>query len=93
MIKLRYHEVKITTQVRKIKDAEGIYLTVTGFPFKPGRLMLKKFVTQERYIDFLLYVATELVATVVNAIDNQRYKHKWKPLSISYCPDCRHPAD
>ena len=35
-------------------------------------------------MDFNLYVATTLAATVVNAIDNQRYKSTWKPLSLNY---------
>lgn len=81
---MRYDEVKITKQVRKIEKVDGIFLTVTGFVYRPGKLSIKETITDEQYRDFMLYVATELAATVVNAIDNQRYKGKWKPLSMYY---------
>lgn len=81
---MKYNEAKITKQVRRIRKVDGILLTVTGFVFRPGQNSIKDKLTPEQYIDFLLYVATELVATVVNAIDAQRYKKKWKPLSVKY---------
>jgi hypothetical protein len=84
MINLNYRDVKITHQVRSMKKADGILLTVTGFVFRPGKLSVKYGMDDDRYTDFLLYIATELVATIVNAIDNQRYSHKWKPLSAKY---------
>ena len=80
-------DVKITSQVRKIRkvgDIDGIRLTVTGFVYKPGRNFLKKNIPDDQYLDFMLYVAVRLATTVVDAIDSQRYKHAWKPLSLSY---------
>ena len=67
-----------------MKSVKGIQLSVTGYTFRPGSRIVKSISSPERYIDFLLYVACELSATVVNAIDTQRYSNRWKPLSVHY---------
>ena len=74
----------MTNQVKKIEKVDGILLTVTGFVYRPGKLSVKDQISEAQYRDFMLYVAAELASTVVNAIDNQRYSNKWKPLSLNY---------
>ena len=81
---MTYKDIKMTNQVRNMKKVDGIYLTVTGFTYKPGKNSIKDQIPEPQYRDFMMYVAAELASTVVNAIDNQRYKSKWKPLSLNY---------
>lgn len=81
---MRYSDVKISNQVIKMAKCNGIKLTVTGYIYNPGIRAIKPTMSQDEYRDFMLFVATTIVATIFNAIDNQRYKGKWKPLSIKY---------
>lgn len=67
-----------------MKKIDGIHITVTNYIYRPGSHSFKNQMSQETYNDFMIYMAAEMVATLVNAINNQRYEKSWKPLSISY---------
>lgn len=81
---MEYSDVKIPYNIRKMSRIDGIHITVTNYIYRPGITNLKKQMSNEQYKDFMIYIAAEMVAILVTAIDNQRYEKTWKPLSISY---------
>lgn len=74
----------IDREVKSMKVIDGIICTVTGQTWKPGYNSYKKSMSDEQYRDFQMFAAEYLRSEIVRAIDNQRYKNKWKPLSINY---------
>lgn len=66
---------------------DGIFITVTGYTYNPGKNSIKKNMTEDEYKDFQIYMAEQILKEFRDAIDKQRYKkgpRAWKPLSISY---------
>lgn len=81
---MKYSEVKITKQALHMKKIDGLYFTVTNYKYTPGKVSFKSQLSEAQYRDFMIYVATTLVAEIDRAIESQRYTRKWKPLSIGY---------
>ena len=70
-----------------MKRIDGIYISVTGYTYNPGKLSFRKSMTADQYRDFLIYMADQILSEFVSAIENQRYKSgskAWKPLSVKY---------
>ena len=83
---LKYTAVKVPREVLKMDERkiDGILITVSGYHYVPGKNSFKETMTPKQYKDFVIYLSACIVADYVNAINNQRYSSKWKPLSIPY---------
>lgn len=78
---------RIPNSVLKMKRVDGLYISVTGYTYNPGKLSFRKDLTDEQYRDFLIYMADQILTEFVSAIETQRYKSgskAWKPLSVKY---------
>lgn len=61
-----------------------IKINVTDKVFRPG---IRKLSDRQKALyldDFTKFIAKEMQKELVRAIDNQRFKYKWKPLNIAY---------
>lgn len=86
MKKIKYTAVKVPKDVLKMDESrmDGILISVTGYHYTPGKRAFRDSMSDKQYKDFLIFLSANLVAEYVNAINNQRYSSKWKPLSLPY---------
>jgi hypothetical protein len=62
----------------------GILITVTGVVWSPGEKTFRSKMPSTEYNKFLDWLAYIYIARIKEAIKMQKYKYKWKPLSVSY---------
>lgn len=68
----------------RMRKADGIVISVTGYRWTPGSRNIHAELGNDDYVRFLVYIAELLQREFIKAIDKQRYKKTWPPLSISY---------
>lgn len=86
MGKVKYTAVKIPNEVLKMDEGkiDGILVSVTGTHYVPGKWSFKDNMSKKQYKDFVIFLAANMVAEYINAINDQKYASHWKPLSLPY---------